>query len=59
MNTLMFEHPLTEQHLRIIRETIGYNIVGPIGKKLACGDIGEFAFPACPLRCCRPSISTP
>ncbi|KAM5539441.1 hypothetical protein V8D89_006893 [Ganoderma adspersum] len=40
MNTLMYEHPLTEQHLRIVREVIGYNVVGPIGKKLACGDIG-------------------
>jgi len=40
MNTLMFEHPLTEQHLRTLREVIGYNVVGPIGKKLACGDIG-------------------
>lgn len=41
MNTLMYEHPLTEQHLRIVREVIGYTVVGPIGKKLACGDIGE------------------
>lgn len=41
MNTLMFEHPLTEQHLRTLKEVIGYNIVGPIGKKLACGDIGS------------------
>ncbi|KAH9851716.1 flavoprotein [Lenzites betulinus] len=40
MNTLMYEHPLTEQHLRIVRELIGYTVVGPIGKKLACGDIG-------------------
>ncbi|KAI0822065.1 flavoprotein [Trametes gibbosa] len=40
MNTLMYEHPLTEQHLRIVKEVIGYTIVGPIGKKLACGDIG-------------------
>ncbi|PIL22745.1 hypothetical protein GSI_15438 [Ganoderma sinense ZZ0214-1] len=40
MNTLMYEHPLTQQHLRTVREVIGYNVVGPIGKKLACGDIG-------------------
>ncbi|KAL7279802.1 hypothetical protein ACG7TL_006209 [Trametes sanguinea] len=40
MNTLMYEHPLTEQHLRVVREVIGYTIVGPIGKKLACGDVG-------------------
>lgn len=46
MNTLMYEHPLTEQHLRIVREVIGYTVVGPIGKKLACGDIGEEHHPS-------------
>ncbi|KAF5315431.1 hypothetical protein D9619_007283 [Psilocybe cf. subviscida] len=40
MNTLMYEHPLTAEHLRIIRDVVGYNVVGPIGKRLACGDIG-------------------
>jgi len=40
MNTLMYEHPLTDRHLCVIRDVIGYNIVGPIGKALACGDIG-------------------
>ena len=40
MNTLMYEHPLTAQHLRTIREVIGYNVVGPISKGLACGDVG-------------------
>ncbi|KAI0770106.1 flavoprotein [Fomes fomentarius] len=40
MNTLMYEHPLTEQHIRVVREVIGYIVIGPIGKKLACGDIG-------------------
>ncbi|KAF9502288.1 flavoprotein [Pleurotus eryngii] len=40
MNTLMYEHPLTPEHLRIVREVIRYNVVGPIGKALACGDIG-------------------
>ncbi len=42
MNTLMYEHPLTEQHLRVIREVIGYTVVGPIGKTLACGDVGAY-----------------
>ena len=41
MNTLMYEHPLTEQHLQTVRDVIGYTVVGPIGKKLACGDVGE------------------
>ncbi|KAL0960721.1 hypothetical protein HGRIS_005747 [Hohenbuehelia grisea] len=40
MNTLMFEHPLTAEHLRVVREVIRYNVVGPIGKALACGDTG-------------------
>jgi len=39
MNTLMYEHPLTAQHLKVVHE-IGYNVVGPIGKNLACGDVG-------------------
>lgn len=41
MNTLMYEHPLTNEHLRIIRDVIGYTVVGPIGKTLACGDVGK------------------
>ena len=41
MNTLMYDHPLTSEHLRIVKEVIGYHIVGPIGKALACGDIGK------------------
>ncbi|KAJ3721980.1 flavoprotein [Lentinula raphanica] len=40
MNTLMYEHPLTSEHLRIIREVVRYTVVGPIGKGLACGDVG-------------------
>ena len=41
MNTLMYEHPLTSEHLRVIKEVIGYTVVGPIGKTLACGDVGK------------------
>ncbi|KAI0792865.1 flavoprotein [Abortiporus biennis] len=40
MNTLMYEHPLTNEHLKTIKEVIKYNVVGPIGKNLACGDVG-------------------
>jgi len=40
MNTLMYEHPLTAQHVRTIREVIGYHVVGPVSKGLACGDVG-------------------
>lgn len=41
MNTLMYEHPLTAEHIRIVRDVVRYNVVGPIGKGLACGDVGE------------------
>ncbi|KAI0085139.1 flavoprotein [Irpex rosettiformis] len=40
MNTLMYEHPLTNEHLRVVKEVIGYTVIGPIGKTLACGDVG-------------------
>ncbi|KAI6145687.1 flavoprotein [Pisolithus thermaeus] len=40
MNTLMYEHPLTAEHLRVVRDVVRYNVVGPIGKDLACGDAG-------------------
>ena len=40
MNTLMYEHPLTAQHIQTIRDVIGYEVVGPISKNLACGDVG-------------------
>jgi hypothetical protein len=44
MNTLMYEHPLTNEHMRVVKEVIGYQVVGPIGKGLACGDVGEYHF---------------
>ena len=40
MNTLMYEHPLTAEHIRIVKDVVHYNVVGPIGKNLACGDVG-------------------
>ncbi|KDN48332.1 hypothetical protein RSAG8_02924, partial [Rhizoctonia solani AG-8 WAC10335] len=40
MNTHMYKHPLTARHLDTIKDIIGYTVVGPIGKALACGDIG-------------------
>ncbi|KAK7469026.1 hypothetical protein VKT23_003520 [Stygiomarasmius scandens] len=40
MNTLMYEHPLTSEHIRIVKDVIHYEVVGPIGKTLACGDVG-------------------
>jgi len=40
MNTLMYEHPLTSEHVRIVRDILRYEVVGPISKGLACGDVG-------------------
>ena len=42
MNTFMYEHPLTSEHLRTVREVVHYEVVGPIGKGLACGDVGMY-----------------
>jgi phosphopantothenoylcysteine synthetase/decarboxylase len=42
MNTLMYEHPLTSEHIRVVRDVVRYEIVGPIGKALACGDVGTY-----------------
>lgn len=39
MNTLMFGHPLTRTHIRAV-ESFGYEVHGPIEKRLACGDLG-------------------
>ncbi|XP_032218224.2 phosphopantothenoylcysteine decarboxylase isoform X2 [Nematostella vectensis] len=39
MNTYMWEHPLTSEHIeRLCR--LGYVQIFPISKKLACGDVG-------------------
>jgi len=38
---MMYEHPLTTEHLGTVREVVGYNVIGPIAKNLACGDVGE------------------
>ncbi|KWU44634.1 flavo protein [Rhodotorula sp. JG-1b] len=40
MNTHMYSHPLTAKHLKMVREELGYEVHGPIGKTLACGDVG-------------------
>ncbi|KAF8523137.1 flavoprotein [Hysterangium stoloniferum] len=43
MNTHMYLSPLTETHLSVVTMTLGYTVVGPIGKNLACGDVGTGA----------------
>jgi phosphopantothenoylcysteine decarboxylase len=46
MNTHMYTHPLTAKHLKVLKDEIGYEVVGPIGKELACGDVGTFSLPS-------------
>ena len=45
MNTLMYEHPFTQQHLNILRH-LQYTVVDPVSKPLACGDVGVGAMAA-------------
>ncbi|ORY85669.1 flavo protein, partial [Protomyces lactucae-debilis] len=40
MNTHMFTHPLTAGHLQFLQETLRFELLGPIEKRLACGDLG-------------------
>lgn len=41
MNTHMYQHPLTANHLKLVKEELGYMVSGPQGAgKLACGDEG-------------------
>ena len=40
MNTFMYKHPLTADHLKTVEVVLKYNVVGPIAKTLACGDTG-------------------
>lgn len=42
MNTLMWEHPATAAHLKALTDR-GCQIVPPVCKKLACGDMGRGA----------------
>lgn len=40
MNTLMYEHPFTSKHLSILKNELGVEVISPISKLLACGDLG-------------------
>mmetsp|Transcript_5308 Transcript_5308/g.10891 ORF Transcript_5308/g.10891 Transcript_5308/m.10891 type:complete len:193 (+) Transcript_5308:690-1268(+) len=40
MNTFMWDHPLTRQHLAILAKELHADIVDPQSKVLACGDSG-------------------
>lgn len=43
MNTLMWLHPLTARQITFVKEVLGYEVHGPIEKRLACGDLGQGA----------------
>ncbi|KAI8468368.1 MAG: flavoprotein [Monoraphidium minutum] len=45
MNTLMWESPFTAQHLAVL-EALGARTIPPVGKRLACGDVGLGAMAA-------------
>jgi phosphopantothenoylcysteine decarboxylase len=40
MNTFMWSHPLTKDHLTQLAKFYNLSIVFPVSKRLACGDIG-------------------
>ncbi|CCI39624.1 unnamed protein product [Albugo candida] len=41
MNTDMWDHPFTSQHLRVLTEELHYVLIPPVRKKLACGVVGK------------------
>lgn len=40
MNTAMWKHPLTEKHVRGLEEWGWVDVLRPVEKELACGDVG-------------------
>jgi phosphopantothenoylcysteine decarboxylase len=42
MNTMMWDHPITENQLTVLKSW-GYEILGPVSKKMMCGDVGNGA----------------
>ncbi|KAM0322751.1 hypothetical protein ACHAQA_009342 [Verticillium albo-atrum] len=45
MNTMMYTHPLTARHLKVLEEDWGgrdgwFEVLRPVSKELACGDVG-------------------
>ncbi len=40
MNTVMWEHPATQEHLQTLKRWHKIEVAQPIAKKLACGDEG-------------------
>ncbi|KAJ1790619.1 hypothetical protein LPJ59_005130, partial [Coemansia sp. RSA 2399] len=40
MNPMMWEHPITDTQIAVLGGQLGFHVVSPIAKGLACGDIG-------------------
>lgn len=40
MNENMWENPITQRNMQLLREVAGVHVVGPAAGRLACGDIG-------------------
>ncbi|KAJ2537783.1 hypothetical protein EV175_006619 [Coemansia sp. RSA 1933] len=40
MNPMMWEHPITDTQINVLGEQLGFHVISPIAKGLACGDIG-------------------
>lgn len=47
MNTQMYYHPMTAKHLKVVQDELGYQVLGPISKGLACGDDGPSLSVSC------------
>jgi phosphopantothenoylcysteine decarboxylase/phosphopantothenate--cysteine ligase len=45
MNTAMWEHPVVRRNLRWLTELQRYQLVDPVSKRLACGDVGPGGLP--------------
>jgi phosphopantothenoylcysteine decarboxylase len=43
MNTAMWEDPITNEQIELMRRRYNLKVIDPISKKLACGDIGKGA----------------
>ncbi len=40
MNTLMWSNPFTAKHIRVLTNELKIEVIDPISKTLACGDVG-------------------
>lgn len=40
MNTKMYENPITQKNIKILKSILGCKIIEPVVGKLACGDVG-------------------